>query len=194
MIKRYHVPATPYARALAHPKVGKEVKTRLRDLYRTLDPVALLAEVRAAQAELGTRVDCRAVKIAAPQCPSRPALDTATFAKELGNDVHRGERRAIHRRMHKPYKTRVRMPSLLDPHADDIAHWLTTEPRITALVIVARLAERCPGQFGAPQHTTVQRLLKALRRKAAGALMVGEKAAVPRPSTIAEHGHSNIVS
>ena len=36
------------------------VKQRLRDQYRALDPVALLAEVRAAQEELGNRVDRRA--------------------------------------------------------------------------------------------------------------------------------------
>ena len=59
VIKRYHAPATPYARALAHPKVSKAVKRRLRQLYGTLDPVALLSEVRAAQAELGSRVDRR---------------------------------------------------------------------------------------------------------------------------------------
>src|SRR5450631_3657262 len=54
VIKRYHVPATPYERALAHPKLSKAVKRRLREIYRTLDPVALLAEMRDAQAELGT--------------------------------------------------------------------------------------------------------------------------------------------
>src|SRR5258707_13177954 len=43
VIKRYHAPATPYARALAHPKLSKVVKQRLRELYRTLDPVVLLA-------------------------------------------------------------------------------------------------------------------------------------------------------
>ena len=60
VIKRYHAPATPYARALAHPKLSKAVKRRLHELYRTLDPVVLLAEMRDAQTELGTRVDCRA--------------------------------------------------------------------------------------------------------------------------------------
>jgi len=60
VIKRYHTPATPYARALAHPKLSRAVKKRLRELYRTLDPVALLAEIRDAQTELGTRVDARA--------------------------------------------------------------------------------------------------------------------------------------
>jgi len=60
VIKRYHPPLTPYERALAHPKVTAAVKKRLRDQYRSLDPVALLAEIRATQDELGNRVDRRA--------------------------------------------------------------------------------------------------------------------------------------
>ena len=69
------------------------------------------------------------------------------------------------------------MPSMLDPHLEDIERWLEAEPRLTALVILGRLAERCPGQFGPPQHTIVQRLLKALRRKAAGQLIAGTQIA-----------------
>ena len=57
VIKRYHKPATPLERALAHPKVTKAVKARLRQMHRTLDPVALLAEMRAVQTELGERID-----------------------------------------------------------------------------------------------------------------------------------------
>lgn len=64
MIKRYHHPSTPYERALAHPKVTAAVKKRLRDQYRSLDPVALLAEIRATQEELGNRVDRRARRAA----------------------------------------------------------------------------------------------------------------------------------
>jgi len=60
VIKRYHLPSTPYERALAHPKVTAAVKKRLRDQYRSLDPVGLLAEIRATQDELGNRVDRRA--------------------------------------------------------------------------------------------------------------------------------------
>ena len=181
VIKRYHAPATPCARALAHPKLAKAVKTRLRELYRTLDPVALLAEMRDAQKELGTRVDARASRtgaiaagkvVAAAPCPPSPALDVAAFAKGLGDDVRCGEQRAIHRPLRKPYKTRIRMPSMLDPHVEEIERWLTVEPRLTALVILDRLAERSPGEFGPPQHTIVQRLLKALRRKAAGQVIV----------------------
>jgi hypothetical protein len=186
VIKRYHPPATPYARALAHPKVGKAAKKRLRELYRTLDPVALLAEVRAAQAELGARVDARAAKIATvPRVPVNAlsaAPDAATFAKKLGKDLHLGEQRVIHRRMHKTYKTRVRMPSMLDPHLADIERWLADEPRLTAVAILGRLVERRPHEFGPPQHTIVQRLLRSLRRKSAGTIIAG--AATEMTSTV----------
>jgi hypothetical protein len=62
VIKRYHAPSTPYERTLVHPQVPAAVKQRLREQYQALDPVALLAEVRAAQQELGNRVDRRAGK------------------------------------------------------------------------------------------------------------------------------------
>src|SRR5215468_4980295 len=59
VIKRYHAPATPYERALMHPRLSKAIKRRLREMYRGLDPVALLAEMRAAQEELGERIGKR---------------------------------------------------------------------------------------------------------------------------------------
>ncbi|KYK49585.1 hypothetical protein A1D31_39755 [Bradyrhizobium liaoningense] len=62
MIKRYLPPATPYERALVHPRLNEAFKGRLRGIYRTLDPVALLAQMRDAQNELGKRVDQRAGK------------------------------------------------------------------------------------------------------------------------------------
>lgn len=166
VIKRYHAPATPYARALAHPKVGKAIKRRLRELYRTLDPVALLSEMRAAQVELGDRVDRRGKRNrGAAVYEQPPALNPATFAKGLGRQSDDGEPRATHRRIRRPYKTRVRMPSMLDPYLADIESWLAVEPKLTALTILGRLSERAPTEFGPPQHSIVQRLLRTLRTK-----------------------------
>src|SRR5207302_6040278 len=89
VIKRYHPPLTPYERALAHPKVTAAVKKRLRDQYRSLDPVALLAEIRATQEELGNRVDRRAGHARGLQPAHTSALPAtaATFAKTLGKTV-----------------------------------------------------------------------------------------------------------
>jgi hypothetical protein len=169
VIKRYHSPSTPYERALEHPKVAKAVKKRLRDQYRTLDPVALLTEIRAAQQDLGNRVDRRAGKTTVPFAPS--ASDAPGFAKALGKAVEVGEPRGTHQRRKGRYKKRIRMPSKLDPHLATIESWLAVEPQLTAIAIVGRLAERDPDRFGPKQHSIVQRLLRALRKSTAQRLV-----------------------
>ena len=182
VIKRYHNPSTPYERALAHPMVPEAVKKRLREQYRMLDPVALLAEIRAAQEELGNRIDRRAggalrenaggkSDMVVPSSTAEPAA----FARVLGNDLAR-EPRATHRRPKRHYKKRVRMPSKLDPHVALIEGWLATEPQLTAIAIVGRLAEIHPDQFGKKQHSIVQRLLRALRKSAAHRLIAAATA------------------
>lgn len=173
VIKRYHPPSTPYERALAHPKVTAAVKKRLRDQYRSLDPVALLAEIRATQDELGNRArsSCRTGARPATRSHEHPASDRDAFAKTLGKTVTVGEPRATHRRTRRPYKTRVRMPSKLDPHLAAIEAWLAEQPQLTALAIVGRLSEKYPEEFGERQHSIVQRLLRALRRRAAERLV-----------------------
>jgi hypothetical protein len=195
VIKRYHPPSTPYERTLAHPKVTAAVKKRLRDQYRSLDPIALLAEIRATQEELGNRVDRRAGQARGLQraCTST-APATAAFAKALGKTVKVGEPRATHRRPHRPYKTRIRMPSKLDPHIATIEDWLAEQPQLTALAIVGRLGEKYPEEFGTRQHSIVQRLLRTLRRKAAEQLVAQEPlgdatTAAPLPGVVDGSGY-----
>ncbi len=100
-----------------------------------------------------------------------PISNAADFAQTLGMSIKAGEPRGTHRRAKGKYKTRVRMPSKLDPHLAMIEDWLAAEPQLTALAIVGRLAQRDADQFGPKQHSIVQRLLKALRRKAAERLI-----------------------
>lgn len=178
VIKRYHEPSTPYERALAHPMVAEAVKERLRAQYRTLDPVALLAEIRAAQEELGNRIDRRTGGALQENAARKSDMvvhsstaEPAAFARGLGNDLARGEPRATHRRPKRRYKKRVRMPSKLDPHMALIEGWLAAEPQLTAIAIVGRLADLHPDQFGKKQHSIVQRLLRALRKSAAQRLI-----------------------
>ncbi|MCK1287630.1 hypothetical protein IVB41_27375 [Bradyrhizobium sp. 44] len=65
------------------------MKKRLRDQYRSLDPVALLAEIRATQDELGNRVDRRAGQARGLRSAhtSNAPVTAATFAKTLGKRV-----------------------------------------------------------------------------------------------------------
>ena len=157
-------------------------------MHRRLDPVALLAQMRAAQEELGERVDRRGSKSAAPLPAPPSAPDAAAFAKALGKTAEAGEPRATHRRLKRRYKTRVRM-SMLDPHVDMIEDWLAAEPQLTALAIVSRLSERHPHQFGKKQHSIVQRLLKALRKKAAEKLVAEATVTAPSPGPVDGSGY-----
>ncbi|WP_164719102.1 MULTISPECIES: transposase family protein [Bradyrhizobium] len=191
VIKRYHLPSTPYKRALAHPKVTAAVKKRLRDQHRSLDPVALLAEIRATQEELGNRVDRRAGQARGlqPAHTSTLPATAATFAKTLGKTVTAGEPRATHRRPRRLYK-----PSKLDPHIAVIEGWLAEEPQLTALAIVGRLSDKCPEEFGPRQHSIVQRLLRGLRRMTARQLvaekLLGDAATVaPLPGVVDGSGY-----
>jgi hypothetical protein len=56
--KRYDTAKTPYQRSLDAPDVPEEAKERLRQLYPTLNPAALLREIEAAQAALW-KLACR---------------------------------------------------------------------------------------------------------------------------------------
>ena len=61
VVKQYHPPVPPAHRVLLHGSVSVEAKSGLQRLLSTADPVLLFAEIRAAQAELGRRVDRRGV-------------------------------------------------------------------------------------------------------------------------------------
>jgi hypothetical protein len=91
--------------------------------------------------------------------------------KKLMYTVRVDEPRATHRRTRRAYKTGVRMPFKLDPHIATIQAWLAAQPQLTALAIVGRLSEKHPEEFGTRQHSIVQRLLRALRLKAAEQLV-----------------------
>jgi hypothetical protein len=169
VIKRYHAPATPYERALAHSAVDEAVKRRLREMYCALDPVVLLAQMREAQTELGARVDQRARTVAAAVTPAQS--DTAIFAQHLGMDWKKGEQRRIHRRMYVRRKPVPRRPSMLDPYVPLIEEWLAIAPHLSAVDILTRLGSQVPDRFSKGQLRTMQRLVKRWRAKAAHQLI-----------------------
>jgi hypothetical protein len=183
VIKRYHAPATPYERALAHPALDEAIKGRLREIYRALDPIALLGEIRKAQAELG-HVDRRAGTVAAVVVPELG--DTATIVQRLGEGWKQGEQRAIHRRRYVRRKPSTPRPSMLDPYLRSIEEWLATAPHLSAVDILVRLEKQLPGRFGKSQLRTVQRLVKKWRAKAAHRLISSAEAMITiEPSAVA---------
>lgn len=91
--KRWHPPVTPAERALASGRLDAESARRIADLRAHADPVIALAAIRAAQAELGRRVDQRGAAAASGEMPI-----VVDLAASVSQAKKTGERRAIHRR------------------------------------------------------------------------------------------------
>lgn len=156
VIKRWHAPATPADRALARGQLTTDSAQRIADLRMRADPVVALAAIRAAQAELGRRVDQRGIgPVEAPI-----VID---MAAALDSAARRGEQRSIHRRPYKRVKPIPKRPSMLDPHRGEIDRWLDVEPAITGVDVLARLKARYPDRFTDNHLRTTQRMVRSWR-------------------------------
>jgi len=174
VIKRYHAPAIPAARVLAHPAVAEESKEALRPLQAQSDPVQLITEIRAAQAELGKRIDRRGLDGA--HVPAAP-VDLERFTTGLRIAWRQGEQRPTHRRPDRRRKPVPRRPSMLDDLHEQICAWLADDPVVTATEILARLKAMHPEKFTDKQARTVQRAVKQWRALEARRIII-EGAAV----------------
>lgn len=181
-MKRYHPPTPPAARVLAHGEVREESKARLRGLMARSDPVLLLAEIRAAQAELGRRVDRRGTQ---PADAQPITVDLHRFGVSLKTAWQEGERRATHRRAYRRRKPVPKRASMLDSVLDQIHAWLDAEPAISALEVLGRLRAADPERFTDKHLRTVQRCVKAWRAEQArriildGSVALGAALRVP---------------
>ena len=184
VIKHYHAPVPPAMRALAHTGVSDANKAGLRGMLAHADPVVLLAEMRAAQAELGKRVDARGTG-AGREDPPAP-LDLARFTASLRTAWSEGEKRPTHRRRYVRVKPVVRT-SMLDAVRDQLLAWLDAQPALSAVDALERLRGLDPDRFSADHLRTVQRFMKARRGTMAREVLLG-----PLPSSIARG--SNAVS
>lgn len=175
VIKRYHAPALPMTRVLTHPAVGDESKEALRRLQAQSDPVMLIGEIRAAQADLGKRIDRRGID--GVREPAVPA-DLRRFAAGLRIAWRQGENRPSHRRPYRRRKPLPQRPSMLDDLHERIRVWLADEPGITAIEILGRLTAMHPDRFTGKQARTVQRAVKRWRLQEARRIVLSGAATI----------------
>lgn len=178
--KRYHAPATPCERLLAHDGVGASVKEALKAQLQQLDPVLLLREIRAAQQALS---DITANGSSAGAAPAA-VTDVKTFLAGLATAWREGEVRPTHRKRpaaERTWRTRA------DPFADAwpvVEGWLIAEPTVNAKELMDRLAAMVPDVYASKAHLrTLQRRVKAWRAEKAKDLILGglRHAAVAAP-------------
>jgi hypothetical protein len=108
-----------------NPALDEATKARLRVLPSTCDPVLLLAAIRAAQAELGERIDRRGAT-AVRQNPVPVNLDR--FVASLATAWREGEQRPTHKRAYRRRKPVPKRPSMLEALQEEIHGWLAAEP------------------------------------------------------------------
>lgn len=166
VIKRYLAPATPAARLMAAECIPSEIKTRLKDLGDSLDPLRLLDEIRAMQHHLaslakGDRMHTPVVRDA----------DLTEFLAGLTLAWKAGEVRPTHAPKPRPART---WRSRKDPFEDvwvEITTWLDAEPDQLGVELFARLQSSYPGRFPDGQLRTLQRRLADWRITAASRLV-----------------------
>ena len=173
VIKRYHPPMIPAARALAHIAVDDASKQNLRQLAVS-DPVALIAEIRAAQAELGKRVDRRGLE----GTREPEATDLGRFTAGLRIAWRGGEQRPTHRRPYRRRKPVPRRASMLDDLREQIGTWLSDEPGLPAMAILERIKTLHPDRFTDKHERTVQRAVKQWRAEQAHRIILESAVAI----------------
>ncbi|MCR1347484.1 hypothetical protein NRY68_17170 [Acidithiobacillus ferrooxidans] len=178
--KKYDNPKTPLERLLAANILSEEHSAQLQDHHRSLDPIALLQDIREAQRQLADMVDRE------PPRPTEMAQDTKTFLGALRTAWKHAEVRPTHEvRPHPPRHWRTRK----DPLADmwpRVELWLEQEPELSATVVLARLIEdEATAGVDSAQLRTLQRRIKQWR-----AVQVDRLLHRPRPSSTKNHGEA----
>ncbi len=178
VIKRYHDPVPPVARVLGHPVVNELDKTVLRRLQASCDPILLLGEIKAAQIDLGNRVDKRG--IAGSEAADPTVVDIPILTDSFRTAWRDGERRPTHKRPYRRRKPVPRRPRMLDMVMDQITGWLEQNPATPAKDILDRLMGLYPGRFTASHIRTVQRTVRAWRVERAHQVITSILASAPR--------------
>jgi hypothetical protein len=158
--KRHHPPATPCQRLLADPKTATAVRDRVTALKAGLDPVRLLAEIRAAQRRLVALAD-------PPITDGTPAPTLEVFLAGLRTAWKQGEVRPTTHPAVRPVRW---WRSRRDPFETTwplLRQWFEAEPERTGRQLLERLQAEHPGVYPDGQLRTLQRRLKGWRGEAA---------------------------
>lgn len=175
VVKRYHAPEPPAARLLAHAGCTEATGAAVRALMATNDPVIAIAEIRAAQEELGRRLG------RGGRTDERGAVvpsDPAAFAASAREAWRQGERRPTHRRPYRRREPVPTRPSMMDRVEAMVRGWMEERPGIGADEVVCRLMALDSGRFRQSHLRTVQRALRRWRGDQARRLLAGSP---PRP-------------
>ena len=180
VIKKYHLPATPYARLLASDRVADRCKEELRRIFATLDPVALLNQIREVQRDLSQH------QVGMGNDNGGAKENLTDFVASLSTAWRNGEVRPTHRKPctgPRPWRTRP------DPFQDAwplVEKWLNEQPDATAKGLFQRLQQGTQTPFAPGQLRTLQRRVREWRTAIARRLVLGADIDSEDPTAISK--------
>ncbi len=171
-VKRYYEkPMTPHERLLLHQAMPNEAKESLKQLQKSLDPLALLHEIRKQQEALAALASLE------NSVGKRSEENLEQFIKQLGELWRQGEVRPTHRASpNKAHWWRTRK----DPFEEvwsTILLWIYETPNATAKELFEKLQAERPGCFPNGQLRTLQRRVRTWRHMMAKDLVYAGKEA-----------------
>jgi len=164
--KKYHKPATPCERLLAHASVSDATKEALRAELAPLDPAELLHQIREGQAALAALSSGDLSR-----GPDRQSLED--FLAKLPELWREGEVRPTHRQRSSPPRTWRTRKDPFEEVWPEILVWLQHDPDSTAKSLMERLQRDYPGRFPDVQLRTLQRRIREWRHVMARSLVHG---------------------
>jgi hypothetical protein len=182
--KKYHKPATPCDRLLAHPAVTAAVKEALRAEFAPLDPLALLHQIRDGQSAL--------VALGSGDLthgPERESLEE--FLAKLPELWRKGEVRPTHRKAPASPRTWRTRKDPFEEVWPEILLWLQADPDATAKSLMERLQQAYPGRYPGGHLRTLQRRVREWRHVMARPLVhagVNMSGAAEEPITVGVRG------
>jgi hypothetical protein len=164
--KRYHKPATPCERLLAHTSVSDVAKEALGAGLAPLDPADLLHQIREGQAALAALGSGDL-----SHGPERQSLEE--FLAKLPELWREGEARPTHRNAPSSPRTWRTRKDPFEEVWPEILLWLQHDPDSTAKSLMERLQRAYPDRFPAVQLRTLQRRVREWRHVMARSLVHG---------------------
>jgi hypothetical protein len=165
--KSYSAPTTPHQRLAVDPHTSDAVRARLQEICVSLDPVALLRDIRSAQQRPADLAD---VKSAGDAIAVAPPIDL--FLASLRTAWKEGSSRPTYRPILKAKRGR-RRPDPLVQAIPQLQEWFKAEPWRTGAELLTRLQAEYPGAYPDKLLRTLQRRLKSWRSEQASALLFG---------------------
>jgi transposase InsO family protein len=164
--ERYHKPATPCERLLAHASVTNAAKEALRAELAPHDPAGLLHRIREGQAALAALGSGDL-----SHGPERQSLEE--FLAKLPELWREGEVRPTHRNESASPRTWRTRKDPFEEVWPEILVWLRHDPDSTAKSLMEQLHRVYPGRFPDGQLRTLQRRIREWRHVMARTLVHG---------------------